>query len=177
MNMIGIVGSIRKDSIHRQVFEHYREISSEHFDLREGVIEGIPMYNGEDMDNPMVTQLAEQVAQADGVIFITPEYNYSIPGVLKNAIDWLSRCDPQPFAGKPATIIGASPGNIGTARMQYHLRQVGVFLDLHFMNKPEVMIGGAGSKLTDGKISDDSTVEFLQRHAEAFKNFVTSRSR
>ena len=177
MNMIGIVGSIRKDSIHRQVFNHYREISSEQFDLHEGAIEGIPMYDGENMDNPLVMRLAEQIAQADGVIFITPEYNYSIPGVLKNAIDWLSRCDPQPFAGKPATIIGASPGNAGTARMQYHLRQVGVFLDLNFMNKPEVMIGGAMNKLADGKISDDSTVEFLHRHAEGFKNFTVSQSR
>ena len=177
MNMIGIVGSIRKNSIHRQIFNHYREISSDQFDLTEGVIEGIPMYDGENMDNPLVMRLADQITQADGVIFITPEYNYSIPGVLKNAIDWLSRRDPQPFVGKPATIIGASPGNVGTARMQYHLRQVGVFLNIHFMNKPEVMIAGAMNKLEDGKISDDSTVEFLHRHAEAFKSFCAAHSR
>ena len=171
MNMIGIVGSIRKDSIHRQIFNHYREIARDHFDLHEGVIEGIPMYDGENMSNPEVLRLAEQIVETDGIVFVTPEYNYSIPGVLKNAIDWLSRCDPQPFAGKPATIIGASPGNVGTARMQYHLRQVGVFLDLQFMNKPEVMIGGAMSKLGNGKIIDDSTVEFLHTHAETFKKF------
>ena len=173
MNMLAIVGSVRKDSIHRQIFNHYREISSDQFELSEGVIQGIPIYDGENSDNPLVIRLAEQVTQSDGVIFITPEYNYSIPGVLKNSIDWLSRVNPQPFAGKPVTIIGASPGNVGTARMQYHLRQVGVFLDMHFMNKPEVMIAGAMNKLVDGKISDNSTVEFLHSHAEAFKSFCS----
>ena len=176
MNMIGIVGSIRKDSIHRQIFNHYSEISQDHFELTEGVIADIPMYDGEGMDNPVVQNLASQILAADGVIFIAPEYNYSIPGVLKNAIDWLSRCEPQPLAGKPATIIGASPGNVGTARMQYHLRQVGVFLDLRFMNKPEVMIAGAFGKLENGKISDDSTIEFLERHAAAFATFSQSNN-
>ena len=176
MNVIGIVGSIRKNSIHRQIFNHYKEISSDQFDLEEGVIKDIPMYDGEDMDNPLVKHLAEQISHSDGVIFITPEYNYSIPGVLKNAVDWLSRCDPQPFVQKPAAIIGASPGNLGTARMQYHLRQVGVFLDIRFMNKPEVMIGQASKKLGDGKISDQSTVEFLNRHAEAFKAFCSGQA-
>lgn len=143
MNFIGIVGSLRKDSIHRQIFNHYRDITKDQFDLNEGVIKGIPMFDGENMDNSKVAELSAQIMTSDGIIFFTPEYNYSIPGVLKNAIDWLSRLDPQPLAGKPASIVGASPGRVGTARMQYHLRQVGVFLDLHFMNKPEVMISGA----------------------------------
>ena len=172
MHMTGIVGSIRKDSIHRLIFNHYKEISGDRFELSEGVIHGLPMYDGEDMDNPLGTQLADQIVRSDGVIFFTPEYNYSIPGVLKNAIDWLSRYDPQPFAGKPATIIGASPGNAGTARMQYHLRQVGVFLDIHFMNKPEVMISSAFDKIKGGKITDAPTTDFLNRHAEAFGGFA-----
>ena len=176
MNIIGIVGSVRKDSIHRQIFNHYQEISGDQFDLQEGVIKGIPIYDGQDKSNPQVLQLAQQVENADGVIFFSPEYNYSIPGVLKNAIDWLSRCDPQPFAGKRATIIGASPGNIGTARMQYHLRQVGVFLNISFMNRPEVMIGRAMDKLENNKISDTATVEFLHRHATAFREFCSKHS-
>ena len=174
--MIGIVGSIRQNSIHRQIFNHYREISSDQFDLQEGVIEGLPMYDGRDMGNPQVLRLAEQVKNADGVIFISPEYNYSIPGVLKNAIDWLSRCDPQPFAGKAATIVGASPGNVGTARMQYHLRQVGVFLNINFMNRPETMIARAMDKLENNRISDSSTVEFLHQHAAAFKAFCAANN-
>ena len=156
MNITGIIGSLRNDSIHRQIFKHYREIAKEQFELVEGSIDGIPLYDGENMSNPKVAELAERVIASDGVIFFSPEYNYSVPGALKNAIDWLSRLDPQPLAGKPATIIGASPGNVGTARMQYHLRQVGVFLDLNFMNKPEVMIAGAANKISDGKIVDPS---------------------
>lgn len=171
MNITGIIGSLRNDSIHRQIFNHYREIAKDQFDLVEGVIDGIPLYDGENMDNPVVTELATRISSSDGVIFFSPEYNYSIPGALKNAIDWLSRLEPQPLAGKPATIIGASPGNVGTARMQYHLRQVGVFLDLNFMNKPEVMIAGASNKISDGKITDLSTLSFLKGHAEAFANF------
>ena len=172
MKMVGIVGSLRKDSIHRQVFNHYREIASETFAVEEGVIAGIPLFDGEDMDNPVALKLADQIRAADGVIFFAPEYNYSVSGALKNAIDWMSRMDPQPFAGKPASIIGASPGNVGTARMQYHLRQIGVFLDLRFLNKPEVMIGGAFDKIKDGRIVDDSTVKFLGSHAERFAAFV-----
>ena len=172
MKVIGIVGSLRKDSIHRQIFNHYREISSDHFDLQEGLIAGIPLFDGEDADNEQVTSLAEQISNADGVIFFSPEYNYSVSGALKNAIDWLSRVNPQPFAGKPASIVGASPGNVGTARMQYHLRQIGVFLDLRFLNKPEVMIAGAFNKVKDGRIVDEATVEFLQSHAKRFAEFV-----
>ncbi len=173
MKVVGIVGSLRKDSIHRQIFNHYREISSDSFDLEEGVIAGIPMFDGEDMGNAQVATLAEQISNADGVIFFSPEYNYSVSGALKNAIDWLSRVDPQPFAGKPASIVGASPGNVGTARMQYHLRQIGVFLDLRFLNKPEVMIAGVFNKVKDGRIVDNATVEFLQSHANRFAGFVS----
>jgi len=176
MNILGIVGSIRKDSIHKQIFNHYKEIAKGQFDLSEGSIVSFPMYDGENMDNAEVVKLADQIRNADGVIFFSPEYNYSIPGSLKNALDFLSRVDPQPFAGKPAAIVGASPGAAGTARMQYHLRQVGVFLDLQFLNKPEVMISGAFSKITDGRITDSSTIEFLGMHAKAFEAFVKQHS-
>nr|WP_173482038.1 MULTISPECIES: NAD(P)H-dependent oxidoreductase [unclassified Marinobacterium] len=162
----------RDDGVHRQIFNHYCEIAAGKFELELGSIAGIPLYDGEDESHPAVEKLSTQIVEADGVIFFSPEYNFSIPGGLKNAIDWLSRCKPQPFAGKPATIIGASPGNQGTARMQYHLRQVGVYLDLHFMNKPEVMIAGVNQKVQAGKIVDQPTIEFLQRHASVFKSFV-----
>lgn len=175
MNVIGIVGSLRKDSYHRQIFNHYKEICADQFTLTEGVIEGIPFFDGENMDNAQVAALGEQIKAADGVIFFSPEYNYSIPGGLKNAIDWLSRLDPQPFAGKPATIIGGSPGAVGGARMQYHLRQVGVFLDLNFLNKPEVMISGMFGKVSDGRITDDATVDFLATHAAAFSSFIQAK--
>ena len=172
MKVIGIMGSLRDDGVHRHIFNHYSELATDQFELELGSIADIPIYDGVDESHPAVERLGSQIADADAVIFFSPEYNFSIPGGLKNAIDWLSRCNPQPFAGKPATIIGASPGQQGTARMQYHLRQVGVYLDLHFMNKPEVMIGGVRQKVDGGRIVDQSTVEFLQRHASAFKSFV-----
>ena len=98
---------------------------------------------------------------ADGVVFASPEYNYSVSGVLKNAIDWLSRFTPQPFAGKPMAVFGASGGPLGTARSQYHLRQMMIFLDGRFVNKPEVMIGAAPSKFADGKFTDEAGAKLL----------------
>lgn len=137
--------------------------------LEEGRIEEIPVYNQDLGEAPAsVMELAKRIKESDGVTFFSPEYNYSIPGVLKNAIDWLSRSDLKPFDTKPAAVIGASPGNVGTARMQYHLRQVGVFLKLSFLNKPEVMIGKASEKLKDGQIIDDATIEILKKHDKAF---------
>ena len=171
MKVTAIVGSLRKGSLHRQIMTHYQQLCADQFELKEGPIAGIPVYNA-DLEQPdSVRSLAQEIASSKGVIFFTPEYNYSVPGGLKNAIDWLSRCDPQPLNGKPVTIVGASPGNVGTARMQYHLRQIGVFLDMRFMNKPEVMIGQAMQKVADNKVTDAGTVEFLQKHAGAFKSF------
>jgi len=87
---------------------------------------------------------------------VTPEYNFSVPGVLKNAIDWASRPPSPPLDSKPAAIMGASPGRLGTARAQYHLRQMGVFLNLHFVNRPEVMIAGAAKAFDEsGRLTDE----------------------
>lgn len=171
MKVVAIVGSIRESSIHRMFFEAYKEVCKQEFDLVEAKIDEIPMYKGID-DEPAVLKLAKEVENADAVIFFSPEYNYSVSGVLKNTIDCLSRVSPQPFAGKPASIIGGSPGVIGSARMQYHLRQIGVFLDLNFMNKPEVMIGSAMDKIEDGKLTDKKTLEFLGKHAKNFKSYI-----
>lgn len=176
MKITGIIGSLRKQSVHRQIFNHYREIAAKHFELEEADISGFPHFDGEDTDNDRVVAVAEQIRSSDGVLFFSPEYNYSVPGVLKNAIDWLSRAEPQPFAGKPAAIIGASPGTVGTARMQYHLRQIGVFLDLNFLNKPEVMISNVISKLDEGRIVDAETIDFLGVHASRFSEFARQQN-
>lgn len=168
-----IVGSLRKQSVNRAVFEAYQELNSTVFELKEGSIADIPLYNQDIVEEPpAVTALAQQLDASQGVIFFSPEYNYSIPGALKNAIDWLSRSALNPFDGKAAAIIGASPGNIGTARMQYHLRQVGVFLNLRFLNKPEVMIGQCGDKIQEGKLVDERARTFLQKHAQAFVDML-----
>ena len=115
-----------------------------------------------------VTALAEAIRSADAVLIATPEYNYSIPGVLKNAIDWISRLEDQPFDGKPVALLGASMGRLGTARAQYHLRQVFVFLNAHLLNRPEVMIATAHERIDDaGALEDEDTGRRLTGLLEA----------
>lgn len=171
--VIAIIGSLRKDSVNRQLFNNYKELAKNVFELEEGSISDIPLYN-QDLENEpgAVSSLARKIVESDGLIFFSPEYNYSIPGVLKNAIDWLSRSKLKPFDGKPAAIIGGSPGNIGTARMQYHLRQVGVFLNLRFLNKPEVMVGKVLGKLENGEISDQDTIDIFEKHIRQFADHL-----
>jgi len=107
------------------------------------------------------------------VLIATPEYNYSISGVLKNAIDWASRPPGQPFEGKPIAILGASAGVLGTARAQNHLRQVFVFLNAHVLNKPEVMIGGAGNRFdAAGNLTDEPTRGFVKAQMEALRDWT-----
>lgn len=171
--VIALIGSLRADSVNRHVFNHYAKMAEPLFNVEEASIAAIPLYNADIKPEPSdITTISNQIKAADGVIFFSPEYNYSIPGVLKNAIDWLSRCENKPFVNKPTAVIGASPGQIGTGRMQYHLRQVGVFLEVLMMNKPEIMIGNAYEKVVDGKIVDESTVKYLSLHAKQFAEFM-----
>jgi chromate reductase len=121
-----------------------------------------------------VLAMASAIKVADGVIFVTPEYNYSVPGALKNAVDWLSRVSPQPFAGKPVAIQSASSGILGGARAQYHLRQILVFLDAQVLNKPEVMIGQVGGKVDPEthQVIDASTRDHIAAQLRAFAGFT-----
>lgn len=176
MRILVLIGSLRTNSFNRKIAEAYEELAGERARFIEGDYSKFPLYSEDIQKNgfpPEVEQLAQQVREADGVLFVSPEYNYSVPGALKNALDWLSRLKDQPFAKKPATVIGASMGSIGTARMQYHLRQIGVFLDLHFMVKPEVMVGQVQNLIGEsGKLTDEKTLKHLSGHFEAFREFV-----
>ncbi len=143
------------------------EVEIEIFDLN-----GIPLFNEDDEKNPpeRVLEFRRKIREADAILFATPEYNYSIPGVLKNAIDWGSRPYGQSsWHGKPAAVMGASPGALGTARSQYHLRQVFVALDVKDMNQPELMIANAGQKFdANGNLTDETTKQYLQKFLTAF---------
>jgi chromate reductase len=137
-----------------------------------------PLYNA-DVQNSTgfpapVQKLADAVRAADGVIFISPEYNYSIPGGLKNAIDWVSRMPNQPFVGTPVTMISATAGILGGGRMQYDLRRCMIFLDALTMNKPEVFIGNAPQKFDDktGQLKDEQAVGFIKQQLAAFAKFI-----
>jgi chromate reductase len=121
-----------------------------------------------------VQTLADVIRAADGVIFVSPEYNYSIPGGLKNAIDWVSRLPNQPFANKPVMMISAAAGILGGGRMQYDLRRCMIFLDALTMNKPEVFIGGAMQKFDEksGQLKDEQAVGFIKQQLAAFAKFI-----
>jgi chromate reductase len=137
-----------------------------------------PLYNA-DVQNATgfpapVTALADAIRAADGVIIVTPEYNFSIPGGLKNAIDWVSRLPGQPFAGKPIALQSASPGPLGGARVQYDLRRAMVFLDAFVLNKPEIFIGGCAAKIDEktGELNDEATRNFIKQQLAAFAKFI-----
>jgi chromate reductase len=158
VKLVAFCGSLRKASFNRMALQAFIERLPQGVSVETIEIGDWPLYNADVQAQgfPAPVQAAQQkMLAADGIVFASPEYNYSVSGVLKNAIDWLSRMTPQPFAGKPMTQFGASGGPLGTARAQYHLRQMMVFLDGHMINKPEVMIGVAQTKFADGKFTDE----------------------
>ncbi|MGI9415489.1 MAG: NADPH-dependent FMN reductase, partial [Hyphomicrobiales bacterium] len=130
--ILGIAGSLREKSFNRALLAAARDMAPDGMTIEIGDISAIPLYN-EDVRTAgfpdAAMEFGRRISEADGVLIATPEYNYSVPGVLKNAIDWASRLPDQPFKDKPVAIMGAAAGRLGTARAQYHLRQVFVFLD------------------------------------------------
>jgi chromate reductase, NAD(P)H dehydrogenase (quinone) len=174
--LLGISGSLRGGSYNTALLHACRELLPGGCTLELAALEAVPLYN-EDVRAagypPAVQLLREQIARADGVIIATPEYNYSVPGVLKNAIDWASRPPDQPFEGKPVAIMGASPSGLGTARAQYHLRQCFVFLNSCLLNRPEVMIPKAHERFdAAGKFTDEPTRQQVAKQLEAFRHWI-----
>jgi len=165
--ILGIPGSLRRASYNRAALRAAQQLAPEGVRIEIFELEGIPPYN-QDVENeppPRVRELKAAVRSADALLFCSPEYSYSIPGVLKNAIDWGTRpggdnC----WDGKPGAIMGVSLGLLGTARMQYHLRQVFVNVGILTLNKPEVMIGQAAQRFdADLNLTDEKTREFVQK--------------
>ena len=154
MNILGISGSLRAGSFNTALLRTAQASAPEDMTIDIATLEQIPLYNGDNdgLEKPQPVQdLSDAIRRADGVLIATPEYNFSMSGVLKNAIDWVSRVDDQPFAGKPLGIMGASAGGLGTARAQYHLRQVFVFLDPRVMNRPELFVSSAFKKFDEDR--------------------------
>ena len=171
VRIFGVAGSLRKDSYNRAALRAAATMLPPDARLDEFDLDGLPGFSQDLEKSPpaKVTEMKQRIRAADAVLFVTPEYNYSIPGVLKNAIDWASRpYGDSAWQGKPCAIMGASVGNLGTARAQYHLRQMLVFLDMHPLNKPEVMIGNAASRFdAQGNISDEATRNHVKALVEA----------
>jgi chromate reductase len=179
LNVISICGSLRKGSYNAIVQRALPALAPEGLTIRGAPsFAEFPLYNA-DVQTASgfpapVNALAEAIRAADGVIIVTPEYNFSIPGGLKNAIDWVSRQPNQPFAGKPISLQSASPGPLGGGRVQYDLRRAMVFLDAFVLNKPEIFIGSCASKLdeTTGEIKDETTRNFIKQQLAAFATFI-----
>jgi chromate reductase, NAD(P)H dehydrogenase (quinone) len=164
IKLVAFCGSLRKASFNRLALHAFIERLPAGVSVETIEIGDWPLYNADIQAQgfPAPVQAAQQkTLAADGIVFASPEYNYSVSGALKNTIDWLSRMTPQPFAGKPMAVFGASGGPLGTARSQYHLRQMMIFLDGRFVNKPEVMIGAAQTKFADGKFTDEAGAKLL----------------
>jgi chromate reductase len=172
-NILGIAGSLRRESYNRSAMRAATQLVPPGARIEVFELDGIPGFNQDDEQHPpaKVVELKRRIRAADALLFVTPEYNYSIPGVLKNAIDWASRpYGDNAWSGKPAAIMGASIGAIGTARAQYHLRQVFVFLNVYAVNQPEVMIGNAAAKFdAEGTLTDGATRERIR---ELLQNLV-----
>ena len=173
---LGISGSLRKGSFNSAALRAARELLPDGMTLEIADISEIPLYNDDVRAAgypPVVQRFREQIAAADALLFATPEYNYSMSGVLKNAIDWASRPPDPPVLGKPAAVMGASPGLLGTTRAQYHLRQCFVFLNMFPVNKPEVMIAQAGNKFdAQGKLTDQATRDLIGQLLVALRDWT-----
>ena len=176
VRILGIAGSLRRGSFNAATLRSAQQLAPAGMTIEIFDIAPIPPYNEDVREQGFpapVEDLRARIKAADGLLIVTPEYNYSIPGVLKNAIDWASRPPEQPFDGKPIGLMGAAGGTLGTARAQYHLRQCFVFLNGYVMNRPEVMIPQAHNKFdAEGKLNDEPTRDFIVAHLAAFHAWV-----
>ena len=181
MRILGIAGSLRRESYNRWALRAAAELVPDGAEIEIFELDGIPGFNQDEEQNPpaKVAELKQKVRAADAILFVTPEYNYSVPGVLKNAIDWASRpYGDSAWAGKPVAVMGASIGAIGTARAQYHLRQCFVFLDMDPVNQPEVMIGNAAQRFdAQGQLTDEASRKLIGSLLEALAGKAKVRQR
>jgi chromate reductase len=173
-----MVGSLRKGSFNAAIARALPQLAPERVTIEPLPSVGeFPLYNYDVQQEgfpPVVTRTGEAIRKADGIIIVTPEYNHSIPGVLKNAIDWISRLPNQPFAGKPIALESASPSLFGGLRAQLHLRHVFVYLDGRVLNKPEIIIPQVNTKIdaATGELTDPATRGFVADQLRAFAAFT-----
>jgi chromate reductase len=171
LRVLGFAGSLRKASYNRAALRAATELAPPGMTIETFDLAPIPMYNDDVRLQgypPPVEQFRGRLTAADAVLIVTPEYNHSIPGVLKNAIDWASRPPDQPFEGKPIAVMGASAGTLGSVRAQMHLRQSFVYLNGLLLNQPEVLIGNAPTRFdAEGRLTDEASREFIRKLLDA----------
>jgi len=180
IKVLGFAGSLRQGSYNKALVRSAADLVPDDMQLEIFDLEGIPPFN-QDIEQNMPNKVREfktKIREADAILIATPEYNFSIPGVLKNAIDWASRpYGDNPFDGKPVAIMSASPGMLGGANAQFHLRQTCVFLNMYPINKPLVIVTFAQDKFdANGKLVDDNTKKFLRQLLDNLVNWTRSIS-
>ena len=177
MNILAICGSLREGSFNRMVLKAAAEVAPQEMKISiYETLRPIPPFDGDELARGFpapVQRLREAIRAADGLLFGAPEYNFSISGVLKNAIDWASRGADQPFNKKPFAITSASQGPLGGARCQYDLRKMMIFLNAHALNKPEIFVGVAQTKFdASGRLTDEPTRKILGEQMVALRDHV-----
>jgi len=177
LDIVGLCGSLRAASLNRKALNLAGASMPAGMQLEVLDWRGLPLFDGDVMAQGVpaaVTALTERIRRADAVLIATPEYNFSLPGGLKNLIDWISRDATQPFALKPVAILSASPGPLGGARVQYDLRRVMLFLNAMVLAKPEVFIGSAAGKFdaASGECTDEATRKFISAQMLAFEGWI-----
>lgn len=178
-HVLTICGSLRKGSYNRALMNALPALAPAGMSFSEAPpFRGFPLYDA-DLQNSTgfpadVTAMADAIRAADGVIIISPEYNYTIPGALKNALDWVSRLKDQPFRDKPVAIQSATGGPLGGARMQYHLRQVLIFLNAFTFGTPEIFVGMAQTRFDENtlELKDETTRKFVAQQLAGFAAFI-----
>jgi chromate reductase len=179
LNVLVICGSLRKGSYNAALTRALPALAPPEMKLITApTIGGFPLYNADVQDSSGFPAPAEELANAiraaDGLLFVTPEYNWSMPGVLKNAIDWVSRMKNQPFENKPVAIQSASQGPLGGARMQYHWRMSMTFLKAYIFGTPEIFVGSAAGKFDKNtlELTDQPTKDIVKQQLAAFAKFI-----
>jgi chromate reductase len=171
IKILAFAGSLRRGSYNKALVRAAVELAPENVVMEVFDLEGIPPFNEDYVSNPpaSVIEFKDKIRKADALLIATPEYNYSIPGVLKNAIDWASRpFQGNPLEGKPVAVMSASAGRLGGARAQYHLRQTFVFLNMHPVNRPEIMLSQAADNVdTNGRLTNEQTRKLIKQLIEA----------
>jgi chromate reductase len=174
IKILALAGSLRRKSIHKFLLQAAQQVAPQAMQINIFPLDEIPLYNNdvevEEGFPPPVLALRDAVAQADGIILATPEYNGSIPGVLKNSIDWASRKGI--LAKKPVVTMGGSPGALGATKAQEHLRQICLHLGMYVMPKPTIAVPKLPDKIVDGQLTDELTRKFLKEQMEQFYHWV-----
>ena len=183
-HLIGISGSLRAASYNTKLLKAAQQLLPEGLTLDIISIADIPLFN-EDLEPPAapdyplpVKTFREAIAKADGMLIVSPEYNYSIPGVLKNAVDWASRGKDAPIVGKPVSLMGATPGIWGTARMHMAFQPVFHTLDVKAVHKPEVYLSKAAEKFDDnGNLVDETAKKLIVKNLEELQKIIEKYSK